>query len=102
MNVIVAGQRIVSETEFVEAAMGFDGFIPSEADLKDFAEFVAEGYGPVDQRTEVDAANDFYFRSRKPAPRRTRKPRTANADIVLLPRPRSGAGLAEDRKGRAA
>ncbi|MCX5278310.1 MULTISPECIES: hypothetical protein [Streptomyces] len=101
MNVIVAGQRIVSETEFVEAAMGFDGFTPTADDLQAFAEFVAEGYGPVGQRTEVDAANDLYYRSRK-APRRSRKPRTANADIVPMPHLRSGAGLTEVRKGWAA
>ncbi|NEE32849.1 hypothetical protein G3M53_46330 [Streptomyces sp. SID7982] len=99
MNVIVAGQRIVSETEFVEAAIGFT---PNADDLADFAEFVAEGYGPAERRNEVDAENDFYFRRRKPTPRRTRKPRTANATVVPLPRPRSGAGLVEDRKGWAA
>ncbi|NUS56314.1 MAG: hypothetical protein HOV66_15875 [Streptomycetaceae bacterium] len=99
MNVIVAGQRIVSETEFAEAAMGFDGFTPTEADLKDFAEFVAEGYGPDDRRNEVDAANDFYFRRRKPVARR-RKSQSGSATVVPLPR--LGAGLAEDRKGRAA
>ncbi|MEU3978129.1 hypothetical protein [Streptomyces bacillaris] len=97
MNVIVAGQRIVSETEFVEAAIGFT---PNADDLADFAEFVAEGYGPAERRNEVDAENDFYFRRRKPTPRRTRKPRTAN--VVPLPRTRSGAGLIEDRKGWAA
>lgn len=102
MNVIVAGQRIVTKIEFVEAAMGFDGFTPTANDLADFAEFVAEGYGPVGQRNEVDAANDFYFRCRKPAPRRGRKPRTANADIVPMLHPRSGAGLTEARKGWAA
>lgn len=102
MNVIVAGQRIVSETEFVEAALGFDNFIPTADDLADFAEFVAEGYGPIDQYTEVDAANTFHYRSRKPAPRRTRKSRTADTNVVLLPRSRSGAGLTEVRKGRAA
>lgn len=103
MNVIVAGQRIVSETEFVEAAMGFDGFTPTADDLKDFAEFVSEGYGPVGQRSEVDAANDFYYRSRKPAAqRRSRKPRTADAGIVPMLHPRNAAGLAEVRKGRAA
>ncbi|MFZ3467489.1 hypothetical protein ACODT3_39870 [Streptomyces sp. 4.24] len=99
MNVIVAGQRIVSQNEFVEAAMGFT---PTAADLADFAEFVAEGYGPVSERNEVDAANDFYFRCRKPAPRRGRKPRTANADIVPMRHPRTGAGLTEVRKGWAA
>ncbi|MER5617572.1 hypothetical protein [Streptomyces sp. NPDC002215] len=99
MNIIVAGQRIVSETEFVEAAIGFT---PTADDLKGFAEFVAEGYGPVEQRNEVDNANDFYFRRRKPSPRRTRKPRTVNGNVVPLPRSRSGAGLAEDRKGWAA
>ncbi|MFJ8811280.1 hypothetical protein [Streptomyces sp. NPDC102490] len=99
MNVIVAGQRIVSETEFVEAAIGFT---PTEDDLADFAEFVAEGYGPAERRNEVDAENDFYFRRRKPSSRRTRKPRTANGTVVPLPRTRSGAGLIEDRKGWAA
>jgi len=100
VNIIVAGQRIVSETEFAEAAMGFDGFTPTEADLKDFAEFVAEGYGPDDRRNEVDAANDFYFRRRKPVARRRRKAQGGSANVV--PMPRIGAGLAEDRKGRAA
>ncbi|MEV0580911.1 hypothetical protein [Streptomyces sp. NPDC050392] len=100
MNIIVAGQRIVSETEFVEAAIGF---IPTEDDLDAFAEFVAESYGPADRRNEVDAENDFYFRRRKqPTARRTRKPRTANGNVVPLPRTRSGAGLIEDRKGWAA
>ncbi|MFD5899663.1 hypothetical protein [Streptomyces sp. NPDC060366] len=99
MNVIVAGQRIVSETEFVEAAIGFT---PTEADFADFAEFAAEGYGPADQRNEVDAENDFYFRRHKPTRRRASRPRTANGTVVPLPRPRSGAGLAEDRKGWAA
>ncbi|MFE2529029.1 hypothetical protein ACFXEL_32930 [Streptomyces sp. NPDC059382] len=102
MNVIVAGQRIVSEPEFVEAAMGFDGFTPTADDFAEFAEFVAEGYGPVGQRTEVDAANDFYYRCRKPAPRRGRRPRTTGVDIVPMLHPRSGAGLGEVRKGRAA
>ncbi|MCX4682447.1 hypothetical protein OG413_45795 [Streptomyces sp. NBC_01433] len=97
MNVIVAGQRIVSETEFVEAAIGFT---PTEDDLAAFAEFVAEGYGPAERRNEVDAENDFYFRRRKPSPRRTRQARTTN--VVPLPRPRSNAGLIEDRKGWAA
>ncbi|MFD5300466.1 hypothetical protein ACFWJU_35340 [Streptomyces mutabilis] len=97
MNVIVAGQRIVSETEFVEAALGFT---PTEKDLKDFAEFVAEGYGPAERRNEVDAENDFYFRRRKLDPRRPRKARTVHGNAVPLPR--SGAGLAEDRKGWAA
>jgi len=100
VNVIVAGQRIVSETEFAEAAMGFDGFTPTEADLKDFAEFVAEGYGPAERRNEVDATNDFYFRRRKPIARRRRKAQGGSATVV--PMPRIGAGLAEDRKGRAA
>lgn len=102
MNVIVAGQRIVSQTEFAEAAMGFDGFTPTEADLKDFAEFVAEGYGPDDRRNEVDAANDFYFRRRKPITRRRRKAKQGGATNNVVPMPRIGAGLAEDRKGRAA
>ncbi|WP_119581660.1 hypothetical protein [Streptomyces europaeiscabiei] len=100
MNVIVAGQRIVSQAEFAEAAMGFDGFTPTQDDLKDFAEFVAEGYGPDDRRNEVDAANDFYFRRRKPVARRRRKAQGGSDNVVPLPR--IDAGLAEDRKGRAA
>jgi hypothetical protein len=98
VNIIVAGQRIVSQSEFVEAAIGFT---PTETDFADFAEFVADGYGPTDQRNEVDAENTFYFRRRKPTTR-TRKPRTANGNVVPLPRSRSGAGLAEDRTGWAA
>jgi hypothetical protein len=100
VNVIVAGQRIVSETEFSEAAMGFGEFTPTADDLKEFAEFVAEGYGPADRRNEVDAVNDFYFRRRKPIARRRRKAQGDSATVV--PMPRLGAGLAEDRKGRAA
>ncbi|AVZ78012.1 hypothetical protein SLUN_38960 (plasmid) [Streptomyces lunaelactis] len=98
MNIIVAGQRIVSQSEFVEAAIGFT---PTEDDLNAFAEFVAEGYGPADRRNEVDAENAFYFRRRKPTTR-TRKPQAVNGNVVPLPRSRSGAGLAEDRKGWAA
>ncbi|AZM64966.1 MULTISPECIES: hypothetical protein [unclassified Streptomyces] len=100
MDIIVAGQRIVSESEFAEAAMGFGEFTPTKDDLQAFAEFVAEGYGPADQRNEIDAANDFYFRRRKPVARRRRAVQAASADVVPLPR--SGAGLAPSRKGRAA
>ncbi|GAA1376718.1 hypothetical protein GCM10009612_75540 [Streptomyces beijiangensis] len=87
----------MSETEFIEAAIGFT---PTKDDLADFAEFVAEQYGPADRRGEVDAANDFYFRSRKPVARRRRKGQGTPDNVVPLPR--FGAGLAETRKGRAA
>ncbi|MFD5342303.1 hypothetical protein ACFWJY_00655 [Streptomyces anulatus] len=98
MQIIVAGQRIVSQSEFVEAALGFT---PTESDLADFAEFVAEGYGPSDLQSEVDAENTFYFRRRKPTSRR-RTTTAADTNVVPLPRFRSGAGLTGDRKGQAA
>ncbi|MGD6765980.1 hypothetical protein ACOKM5_44365 [Streptomyces sp. BH097] len=70
MNIIVAGQRIVTAAEFAEVAMGFEQaveapapklFIPGPQDLVDFAEFVEDVTDP--SGSEVDAENALYYRS---------------------------------------
>lgn len=85
MNSIVAGRIVISETEFVEAAMGVD-FVPTAQDLKAFAEFVSDTYGPVSSRSEVDVENTVYYRS-------------LTSNVVPLPRGGVARPAARTRKG---
>lgn len=71
MDIIVAGQRIVTVAEFVEAAIGFDfdlgdpvetddRFAPGLEDLRDLAEFVEDVTDPAG--SALDAENALHFR----------------------------------------
>ena len=70
MKTIVAGRIVTSETEYVEAALGFD-FVPTVADLADFAEFVEDITDP--SHSAIDAENALYLR-------------TLTTNVVPLPR----------------
>lgn len=73
MNIIVAGQKVVTATEFVEAAIGFDfdlgdppvetddRFVPGLEDLRDLAEFVEDVTDPAG--SALDAENALHFRA---------------------------------------
>ncbi|MER7515918.1 hypothetical protein [Streptomyces sp. NPDC126499] len=62
MNVIVAGQRIVTEAELVEAALGFDVELPKfdsaagQDALRDIVDVLA-----TEAEDDVDAANVAYY-----------------------------------------
>lgn len=85
MKTIVAGRIVTSETEYVEAALGFD-FVPTVADLADFAEFVEDITDP--SHSAIDAENALYLR-------------TLTTNVVPLPR-RGTVRLAVEKGVRAA
>lgn len=82
MKSIVAGRIVISETEYVEAALG--DFVPTAQDLKAFAEFVSDTYDSGASRSEVDVENTVYYGS-------------LTTNVVSLPRGVRSA--ARDRKG---
>ncbi|MFF4249485.1 hypothetical protein ACFYY2_34225 [Streptomyces sp. NPDC001822] len=90
MNIIVAGQRIVTDSEFLEVAVGFN----TEVEPLDFAEeFTAGGLASRDAlnsfladfqvETDTDREDAAYYRSLlRRMPRELRR-RTAAAPVVL-------------------
>ncbi|MCX4682636.1 hypothetical protein OG413_46685 [Streptomyces sp. NBC_01433] len=90
MNIIVAGQRIVTDSEFLEAAVGFN----TEVEPLDFAEeFTAGGLSSRDAlnsfladfqvETDTDREDAAYYQSLlRRMPRELRR-RTAAAPVVL-------------------
>lgn len=66
MNVIVAGQRIVTRTELIEAALGFDNdpVEPMEFDSAAGQDALRDIVGTleVEAATEVDAEDVEYYR----------------------------------------
>ncbi|WP_031099033.1 hypothetical protein [Streptomyces sp. NRRL S-15] len=90
MNIIVAGQRIVTDSEFLEVAVGFN----AEVEPLDFAEeFTAGGLASRDAltsfmddfevETDTDREDVAYYRSLlRRMPRELRR-RTAAAPVVL-------------------
>ncbi|MFF8414677.1 hypothetical protein [Streptomyces omiyaensis] len=87
MKSIVAGRIVISETEYVEAALG--DFVPTAKDLKAFAEFVSDTYGPVSARNEVDVENTVYYGS-------------LTSNVVSLPRGVARTTARARKGGRAA
>lgn len=94
MRTIVSGRIVASETEFVEAALGH--FVPTAADLADFAEFVADTSEPA--RSSIDAENISYLHAELEQLREQELKQLAN----IVPMPRRGTTRLATKGARAA